>query len=814
MEGDVLDRYKCKKCDYLTNSCSRILRHYQHMHSQEPGFQITCCVQNCPKTYLRVNALIKHLKRKHPAFVDQHLSQNDTCREFVQCQSDLHDDMEIDPVVEDPPEPPLEPIQYDFDNQVGLFLLNLKEKQRVQQVALTSLSSEVKSVIEMNNAQLVRQFEIALKNQKETGEEIDLDYLLNQQNVAAAEAFDRLSTGYKLKKFCKKRLNPNDPIEIIMGHNDKGKPETMQYVPILQSLKNLLSHEDVLAQVFRGHKSPDNLLKDFCDGSLFASNQLFSQDRTALQVLLYVDEFTVSNPLGYRVAKYKITAIYFLLGNLEPKFRSKVDLIQLAALARSMLVKKYGLLSLFEPVINDLRVLETEGIEVRIQGRTLFFRGTCSMCAADNLGAHIIGKFPENFSTSLRLCRHCMVTKHQLSQSSREIFPMRTVEGYNAQAAAVADHPELASVYGVKDKSPLCDLNYYHVINGLPSCIAHDLFEGVVPDVLEEVVNSLIADGYFTLVDLQKMVNDFQYADADKSNKAYILSAKKLRLRFTQSQMWCFARLLPLIIGPKVPEGTEYWSLVGDILDILDYVCSPCLDEMHILYLESLVADFFTAVDEIYPDMKIKPKYHYMTHYGSQIRKFGPIVHCWTMRFESKHDDSKQHVYRTKNRKNICKSLAEHHQTKQALLHTSPLLLGEGQYTFTGTGSIHLRLYEREVQNLVQPFLNGNDLVTDCKKVSLESVQYSVGSVVILDSVRSEYVFGLIKYIFVLEEKTFLCTDVLDIVQYSKHYHAYKVRESGKFVLKQVPELLDYHPLGLYKLQKAHYVTIRYVIAS
>ncbi len=813
MDPNIVDRYKCKKSDYLTNSCSQILKHYQYSHSHEPGFQISCCVQNCPKTYLSVRTLTAHLKKKHPTFANEHLSQNDSSQEFSHCQIDQQVDMEIDQQV--PAEPTLEPIQYDYDQQVGLFLLNLKERGRVQQVALTSLSAETKSLIEMNNAQLVRQFEIAMEKSRETGEEVDFNYLLSQQNAAAAGAFERLSTGYKLKSFCRKRLNMNEPIEIILGYSDNGKPETMQYISVIKTLQDLLSHEDVIAQVLRGHKSPNHLLKDFCDGKLYAKNRLFSEDDTALQILLYIDEFTVSNPLGYRVAKYKITAIYFLLGNLEPKFRSKLDLIQMAALARSMHVKKYGLLSLLEPLIEDIKVLETDGIQATFEGRKLTFRGTCSLCSADNLGAHGIGMHPENFSTSLRLCRKCMVTKDQLSTSFRETFPLRTVEGYNEQAAAVAKHPELASVYGVKGKSPLCNLEYYHVIDGLPYCIAHDLFEGVVPDILEQVVGNLISDGYLTLVDLQKCVNNFPYSDADKANKVSILSVKKLKLRFTQSHMWCFVRLLPLMVGSKVPEDTEYWSLVGDLLDILDHVCSPCLDEMHILYLESLVSDFLTSVVKIYPDdIKIKPKFHYMVHYGSEIRKFGPLKHCSTQRFESKHDESKQHVYRSKNRKNICKSMAEHHQSRQALIHTSPLLLGEGRYTVTGVESVHIRLYERVVQSLVEPYLQGFEIVPECKKVKVEGVQYSINSAVILGKTIDEYQFGVIRHIFIFDEKAYLCTELLDVMEYSTHYHAYKVAESGYMKLVQVPKLLDYHPLGLYKVGGSDYITLRYHIAT
>ena len=42
-------------------------------------------------------------------------------------------------------------------------------------------------------------------------------------------------------------------------------------------------------------------------------------------------------------------------------------------------------------------------------------------------------------------------------------------------------------MYGIKERSCLNDLEYFHVINGLP----HDMFEGIAVNVLSDVA------GYF-----------------------------------------------------------------------------------------------------------------------------------------------------------------------------------------------------------------------------------------------------------------------------------------------------------------------------
>ena len=48
------------------------------------------------------------------------------------------------------------------------------------------------------------------------------------------------------------------------------------------------------------------------------------------------------------------------------------------------------------------------------------------------------------------------------------------------------------------------------------------------------------------------------------------------------------------------------------------------------------------------------------------LMEFGPLVYCWTLRFEGKHFTFKQISWRTKNRKNLTRTLAERHEYLQA----------------------------------------------------------------------------------------------------------------------------------------------------
>ncbi|ELT93442.1 hypothetical protein CAPTEDRAFT_213746 [Capitella teleta] len=252
----------------------------------------------------------------------------------------------------------------------------------------------------------------------------------------------------------------------------------MQYIPILKTLKALLSQEDVIAQVLEDRRSKDGVIRDFCDGDVFGESPLFQQHPNALQVMLYNDEFSCTNPLRNRSKNHKIYAVYFVLGNLSPMYRSALNSIQLVSLCPQPLLKKYGFAKMLQPLINDLKLLETEGIQVCVDGSNYHFYGTVSFVAADNLAAHGLGRFFENFSSALRLCRFCNATKESMALSFDENrFILRTSSSYDAQVKLVCQNKVLVSTYGVKHPFPLNQLAFFHVCNGLPADIAHDLFK-------------------------------------------------------------------------------------------------------------------------------------------------------------------------------------------------------------------------------------------------------------------------------------------------------------------------------------------------
>lgn len=70
-----------------------------------------------------------------------------------------------------------------------------------------------------------------------------------------------------------------------------------------------------------------------------------------------------------------------------------------------------------------------------------------------------------------------------------------------------------------------------------------------------------------------------------------------------------------------------------------------------------------------FPNHPLKPKHHYLCHYHELTNHFGPLIHLWTLRFETKHSYFKQCVRKLHNFKNLSTTLGERHQLLQVYLN-------------------------------------------------------------------------------------------------------------------------------------------------
>ncbi|KAG1714469.1 hypothetical protein GQR58_001470 [Nymphon striatum] len=310
---------------------------------------------------------------------------------------------------------------------------------------------------------------------------------------------------------------------------------------------------------YKLNKSHDGALRDYGDGDFYKDNPLFNTECKALQILLYLYEFTASNPIGHNVKNFKLGGFYMLLGNVPPKYRSQQYVIQLFILCMSSIIKQIGFE--VELLMHDLKTLKTEGLLITRSGDNLFY-GTVSVVLTDNLGAHSIGGFLESFHC-LRNCRFCFTPRETMQTIMNcSDLPMRSVKIHTAQLGNVQQAQSLSSSYSVKTDNCLNKPRYYHVINGLPSHLAPDLFEEVVSETLTNVIVHLVS------------------------------------------------------------EDTQQFSVANILLleDVLQYACASELDRGHVMVMKDIIEYVHESFRQIFPEETKKPKMPFMLHYPQQMK--------------------------------------------------------------------------------------------------------------------------------------------------------------------------------------------------
>ena len=122
-------------------------------------------------------------------------------------------------------------------------------------------------------------------------------------------------------------------------------------------------------------------------------SKFFIENMNAIQLKVYIDAYSTTNPLGDEKRDYKLEGIYFKINNLEHALLSKDYITQLVFLISDKLVKKYGYERLLEPFIDDLIVLETLGLTIN----NINIKATICYMVTDNLGANSIFGLVESF---------------------------------------------------------------------------------------------------------------------------------------------------------------------------------------------------------------------------------------------------------------------------------------------------------------------------------------------------------------------------------------------------------------------------------
>ena len=114
------------------------------------------------------------------------------------------------------------------------------------------------------------------------------------------------------------------------------KDKKFVYIPILESLKQILTNGRISEMVLRKPKCCEKgVFYDVQDGSIYKNDKYFKEHENTLCIVLYHDELEVCNLFGSNAGVHMLDMYYFTIANLCPKFRSKRCAVHLFAIANA-----------------------------------------------------------------------------------------------------------------------------------------------------------------------------------------------------------------------------------------------------------------------------------------------------------------------------------------------------------------------------------------------------------------------------------------------------------------------------------------------
>lgn len=125
------------------------------------------------------------------------------------------------------------------------------------------------------------------------------------------DPFSCLNTESKRRRHFEKKRKIVEPVEHILGlRYDVCRDKTtgtyrqvpvnnkFMYVPIIGSITSMFRNSELCSNFQQAKPYQEGFYRDINDGSYFRNHSLFSQQKHALQIQLYYDDFETANPLG------------------------------------------------------------------------------------------------------------------------------------------------------------------------------------------------------------------------------------------------------------------------------------------------------------------------------------------------------------------------------------------------------------------------------------------------------------------------------------------------------------------------------------
>lgn len=731
----------CPICSKEMISFKLLKRHIKICHLDCFQGKLVECNQNgCKRTYNNIYNLYSHIRRTHTELVS-------TSSTTIETETTAIEQEDITPMyTRDTIEIGIAGCHNTSKftkNQELNYLFGLYEKPHLSRKDVNDVVQETKNLVEN---------------------------LFENEGLVLSEHFKDLETENLRIKYFQENGFYVPPKTVTIGTSSAGDHK-IQYVSITETLRAIFSAPEVLeqARTYMSFKSIN--ICDYKDAKRYNANS-----SVPFPFVIFYDDFETGNSLGSKKGKHKLGAIYMSLRCGPVKEYSKLSNIYLVSLFPSKLRETLGNARLFNPLVTEITDLEQNGIHFGNDRIDFVLAGMLG----DNLGIHSILGFNESFVSRFG-CRFCRVSRSTAQVMTREDRSLlRNAQNYETDLA-LAD----AASSGIKEPCCFNRIPSFHVTSNYFVDVMHDLCEGVCNYDLVHIFQYYIDKQVFSLETLNCRIQAFPFSSVNKTNKPPIIKSNKLKnkdLSLSAAEMHNLVSYLNLIIGDLIPLQCEVWNFFL-ILQCILCICScKSITPPTCNYLDVLVAEHHELYIQLFKQT-LKPKFHFMLHYGRIILESGPLAHNWGYRFEGKHFQLKQYTNVCRSRMNLTKSVVVRHQLGLCgrFWRENSDQLGTSKGTVCDDG------YYR------------------CKNITNSGGKISVADTVFLKIDHDLPVFGKIHNIFVKDDVK-IQFQMYKTAGYDSHLNAYEIEETEDPVLNIVFDReIRFDPLIVVELKSLKY---------
>lgn len=274
------------------------------------------------------------------------------------------------------------------------------------------------------------------------------------------------------------------------------------------------------------------------------------------------------------------------------------------------------------------------------------------------------------------------------------------------------------------------------------------------------------------------------------------------------AQQWALFRYLPLIIGDFVSDDSAmYWELFILAQEIVDILMAHKFTDTLLNYLSNNIERFLSGFLLLYPNLHLTPKFHFLLHFPSIIKKNGPPRIYMTMNYERLNGAIKKPSHVMNNFRNPQYTLAYRRQC--VALNNCLEGRNNREYVFWPN---KMRIIHPSQLNLS----DGCDVVLDeylqvCYEVHVNGTDYRKGNFVRLPSDNADVLFGQIQCIICADEEPLLSLGIFVSKEFNTHYFAHiiqpKIPSETKVYL--IKNLKDFHPLDAVEKNGKKYIRLK-----